>query len=85
MFNVKLDNCGGETGKINIEVTLKASKTQLPFVINKTHEAFRRIEVVDEDTGEVAYSSYLSSDLYMPMSTEGEVLNEIYQIIEDME
>lgn len=85
MFNVKLSTGGGENAKVKIEATLKISKTQLPFVINKAHEAFRRIEVIDQDTGELAYSSYLSSDLYMPMSTEGEVLDEIYQIIEDME
>lgn len=85
MFNVKLSTGGGENANFKVEVTLKATETQLPFIINKAHEAFRRIEVIDSDTGELAYSSYLSADLYMPMSTEGEVLDEIQQIIEDME
>lgn len=85
MFNVKLDNCGGEVGKIKIEVVLKATETQLAFIIQKAHEAFRLIEVVNGETGELVFSSYTSPDWFSPMSTEGEVLDEIQQILEGME
>jgi hypothetical protein len=85
MFKVKLDNCGGEIGKINIEVVLTVSKTQLAFVINKAQEGFRQIEVVDNETGELVFSSYTSPDWFLPKSTEGEVLDEIQQIMEDIE
>ena len=85
MFNVKLDNCGGEVGKIKIEVVLKASETQLAFVANKAREAFRQIEITNDETGELVFSSYTSPDWFSPMSTEGEVLDEIQQILEGME
>lgn len=85
MFNVKLDNCGGEVGKIKIEAVLKVSETQLAFVVNKAHEAFRLIEVVNNETGELVLSNYTSHDWFSPMSTEGEVLDEIQQILEDIE
>lgn len=85
MFNVKLDNCGGEVGKIKIEVVLKASETQLAFVAAKAQEAFRQIEITNNETGELVFSSYTSSDWFSPMSTEGEVLDEIQQILEGME
>jgi len=85
IFKVKLDNCGGEIGKIRIEAVLTVSETQLAFVINKAHEAFRQIEVVNNETGELVVSSYTSLDWFSPMSTEGEVLNEIQQIMEDIE
>lgn len=85
MFNVKLDNCGGEVGKIKIEVVLKASETQLGFVAAKAQEAFRQIEITNDETGELVFSSYTSPDWFSPMSTEGEVLNKIQQILEGME
>ena len=85
MFNVKLDNCGGEVGKIKIEVVLKASETQLTFIANKAREAFRQIEITNDETGELVFSSYTSPDWFSPMSTEGEVLDEIQQILEGME
>ena len=85
MFNVKLDNCGGEIGKIKIEAVLKVSETQLAFVVSKAQEAFRQIEVVDSETGELVFSSYTSPDWFSPMSTEGEVLDAIQQITEGIE
>ena len=85
MFNVKLDNCGGEVGKIKIEVVLNATETQLAFVANKAREAFRQIEITNNETGELVFSSYTSPDWFSPMSTEGEVLDEIQQILEGME
>jgi hypothetical protein len=85
MFNVKLDNCGGETGKVQTEVRLcDITEIQLPFIINKAREAFRSIETIDNETGEIVYTFYIADSFYMPMSTEGEVLDEIYQIIGGM-
>ena len=84
MYKVKLNNCGGEMGKVQVEVVFKVYETQLIFIINEAHEAFRQIEVVDDETGELIYSSYASSNWFSPMSTEGEVLDEIYKILEVM-
>lgn len=84
MYKVKLDNCGGEVGKIKIEAVLKVNETQLAFVVDKAHEAFRQIEVVNNETGELVLSSYISFDWFSSISTEGEVLDEIYEILEVM-
>lgn len=86
MYNVKLDNCGGETGKIQVDILIRdVSEIQLPFVINKANEAFCSMEAIDNETGEVVYTSYVADSFYMPMSTEAEVLNEIYEILEVMQ
>jgi hypothetical protein len=58
-YSVKADNCNSP--KITYEVKELPAKSAL-FLANHLSEAFRNVEVVCEQTGEIAYQFYYNDD-----------------------
>ena len=66
-YSVKADNCNAP--KITYEVKELAAKSAL-FLANHLVEAFRSVDVVCEQTGEVAYQFYYNDDFRKPTMDE---------------
>ena len=66
-YSVKADNCNAP--KITYEVKELSAKSAL-FLANHLAEAFRSVEVVCEQTGEVAYQFYYNDDFRKPAMDE---------------
>ena len=66
-YSVKADNCNAP--KITYEVKELAAKSAL-FLANHLTEAFRSVEVVCEQTGEIMYSVYYNDDFRKPTMDE---------------
>lgn len=66
-YSVKADNCNAP--KITYEVKGLASKSAL-FLAKHLTEAFRSVEVVCEQTGEIAYQTYYNDDFRKPTMDE---------------
>lgn len=60
-------------------------KEQVPSVAALLGKAFRDIEVIDEETGEVVYSSYVGGDFFVAEATCGEVLDAITELLNPTE
>lgn len=54
-----------------------ASITDIRRAIEIAHEAFRIVEVVCEQTGEVYYNCYTSEDLFIATDSYGSVIDRI--------
>ena len=70
-YVVNASNCNAP--KITYEVKGLAAKSAL-FLANHLVEAFRKIEVVCEQTGELVYDVYYNDDFRKPTMTELECL-----------
>lgn len=66
-YSVKADNCNAP--KITYEVKGLAAKSAL-FLANHLVEAFRNVEVVCEQTGELTYNVYYNDDFRKPTMDE---------------
>lgn len=69
----------GEAINIQVEVPNLHIHQAVAFyeVLNK---AFRAVDVIDNETGEVVLSKYFSSDLFYPITTIDEALADIEQL-----
>lgn len=79
-YSVKADNCNSP--KIIYEVKGLAEKSAL-FLANHLVEAFRRIEVVCEQTGELVYETYYNDDFRKPTMDELTCLSIAQSIFKD--
>ena len=53
--------------------------------VEELNTAFRSVEVICEQTGEVAYSLYVGADWFVPFGSHGEVIDEVYDIVSSCE
>lgn len=53
--------------------------------VSVLESAFRDIEVVDEETGEVVYNKYVGADWFVAETTVGEVIDEINEYLAEPE
>ena len=53
--------------------------------VSVLESAFRDIEVVDEETGEVIYNKYVGADWFVAETTVGEVIDEINKYLAEPE
>lgn len=58
-----------------------ATIEDLRRAIDITHEAFRIVEVICEQTGEVYYNCYTSEDLFIATDTYGSVIDRISRLL----
>jgi hypothetical protein len=79
-YSVKADN--NNTPKISYEVTELPAKSAL-FLANHLFEAFCRVEVICEQTGEITYQSYYNSDFRKPTMEELTCLSIAQSILKD--
>ena len=79
-YSVKADNCNAP--KITYEVKELATKSAL-FLANHLVEAFRSVEVVCEQTGEIAYQFYYNDDFRKPTMDELTCLSIAQNIFKD--
>ena len=79
-YSVKADNCNAP--KITYEVKGLASKSAL-FLAKHLTEAFRSVEVVCEQTGEIAYQTYYNDDFRKPTIDELTCLSIAQNIFKD--
>jgi hypothetical protein len=49
--------------------------------IEELTTAFRSVEVICEQTGEVVYTHYVGADWFTPFASYGEVIDEVYDIV----
>lgn len=78
-YTLKLNNCGAPSIKATFE-NVKAEN--LSTMIFYGERAFREVEVVNEQTGEVEYSYYRSDNMFNQLYTYGEaldILTKMYQ------
>ena len=79
-YSVKADNCNSL--KITYEVQGLAAKSAL-FLANHLSEAFRNVEVVCEQTGEIAYQFYYNDDFRKTTMDEVTCLSIAQSILKD--
>jgi hypothetical protein len=79
-YSVKADNCNAP--KITYEVKGLTDKSAL-FLANHLVEAFRKIEVVCEQTGELVYEVYYNDDFRKPTMNELTCLSIAQSIFKD--
>lgn len=79
-YSVKADNCNAP--KITYEVKGLAAKSAL-FLTNHLTEAFRSVEVVCEQTGEITYQAYYNDDFRKPTMDELTCLSIAQSILKD--
>ena len=79
-YSVKADNCNAP--KITYEVKGLAEKSAL-FLANHLVEAFRKIEVLCEETGELVYEVYYNDDFRKPTMDELTCLSIAQSIFKD--
>ena len=53
--------------------------------IEELNTAFRSVEVICEQTGEVVYSLYVGANWFTPFASYGEVIDEVYDIVSSCE
>ena len=53
--------------------------------VEELNTAFRSVEVICEQTGEVVYSRYVGADWFVPFGSHGEVIDEVYDIVSSCE
>ena len=53
--------------------------------IEELETAFRSVEVVCEQTGEVVYTHYVGADWFNPFASYGEVIDTVYDIVSSCE
>ena len=56
------------------------TEKQARFAIKNLWTAFRSIEVINEETGEVVFSHYEGSDFFQPSETEAEAIAKVNAI-----
>lgn len=49
--------------------------------VEELNTAFRSVEVICEQTGEVVYSRYVGADWFNAFASYGEVIDEVYDIV----
>lgn len=81
MYNVRLSNGGGKKA-IEIKVTNVPWNTAW-WIVGVGNGAFRDTEIVDNETGEVAYNRYASDTVFEADCTVAEVLDLINKLVED--
>ena len=79
-YSVKADNCNSP--KITYEAQGLAAKSAL-FLANHLSEAFRNVEVICEQTGEIAYQFYYNDDFHKPRYDEVTCLAIAQNILKD--
>ena len=79
-YVVNASNCNAP--KITYEVKGLAEKSAL-FLANHLAEAFRSVEVVCEQTGEIAYQSYYNDDIRKPTMDELTCLSIAQSVFKD--
>lgn len=67
MFNVKLSTCGG-TPAIEIAIS-HISWEKAWILVGFGNNLFQETEIVNDETGEVAYSRYVGEDYFEPEIT----------------
>jgi hypothetical protein len=82
MYSLYAETC--EKNSIKIEFH-DVTQEQVPSAVELLGKAFRDIEVIDEETGEVVYSSYVGGDFFNAEATCGEVLDAITELLNPAE
>lgn len=79
-YSVTADNCNAPKIIYKVEgLSSRAAK----FLAEHLSQAFRQVEVIAEETGEVAYTLYYDSDFKKPSMSEVECLGIAQNILAD--
>lgn len=79
-YSVTADNCNAPKIIYKVEgLSSRAAK----FLAEHLSQAFRQVEVIAEETGEVAYALYYDSDFKKPSMSEVECLSIAQNILAD--
>lgn len=81
MFNVKFSTCGG-TPAIEIGVS-HISWEKAWTLIAFGNNLFRQTEIIDDETGEVAYNRYVSNTYFEPEITLAKFNSIMEEVLKD--